>query len=290
MGGPQDSRDFVDIFVNSQLVGRYFNTPRAYDYVVRRQIVGDKIDFRFEFSSQNTIDHLHMLVVPGSAFLVCDHSPITIPVDPRATYFRLQRDPNALPTEPISLLSLGLEPGDFVRLTRRGNFAFSNGDAVETGTGMLGIFSSSDVLESDGSLLMRVPGAIEAGTDFITPNTARGNTGEGFPTDIPEDFFISDEFLEIPVGATHLRVSANDLFFGDNADADGDFGIVVTPIPNPEEDSDGDGQSNLSEVIAGDRSLQWNVGVQGRKRTDHGRSDHSDLAWNRWQSLSGLGI
>lgn len=59
----------------------------------------------------------------------------------------------------------------------------------------------------------------------------------GFPTDIPQDFYISTSqptSVQIPLGAQKIAFSPNDNFFADNTDPDNDYGvnIKITVIKN----------------------------------------------------------
>jgi uncharacterized repeat protein (TIGR01451 family) len=76
--------------------------------------------------------------------------------------------------------------------------------------GVNAVFSNSDTLLAPNALA-RVPGAIDAGPDFISAPTAFGNE----PTDISQDFILSTT-VQIPVGATHLFLGVVDSYYQDN--------------------------------------------------------------------------
>ena len=84
------------------------------------------------------------------------------------------------------------------------------------GAGLLGVFSGSDaLLLPPNTPTVRVPDAIDAGNDIVTPNS---NT-DGQPTDIPQDFQIfphTDFTVVAPPNATHLFLGVGDSFFSDN--------------------------------------------------------------------------
>ena len=99
----------------------------------------------------------------------------------------------------------------------------------DTDTAMVGIFSASDVLLGQNTL-NRVQDAIDAGADHVTLPTYPGSD----PTDVPEDFFVGDIGLPVPVGAQYLFVAARDNKYSDNSDPDGDFAVEIglgTGIP-----------------------------------------------------------
>jgi hypothetical protein len=52
-------------------------------------------------------------------------------------------------------------------------------------------------------------------------------------TDIPEDFWVRDITVTIPVGARYLFVAVPDSWYMDNLDANGDFGVRITPVVAP---------------------------------------------------------
>ena len=144
-------------------------------------------------------------------------STTVIPLDPRSTYLRALYNEPMMDSVPLELSSLGIQPGDTIHLARRGDFDQGDGWG-DTRPWLVGVFSSSSVLW-DPSQPRRVPGALEAGTDWNT---------WGLPNDIPEDFFIDDVLVEVPAGATHLFLGVPDSLFSDNRDPDGDFAVEIT--------------------------------------------------------------
>lgn len=157
-------------------------------------------------------------------------------IDPRATYFRTNLDPEALDPLILNLGALGFASGDLMVLTQMGDFDCSFGNCGDSTVGMVGVFSANTLLAS-GDQLNRVLGAIDAGQDIDALNaTLFGN----LPMDIPEDFLIHDNGVVIPVpfGAQYLFVSSYDIFWGDNRDPDGDFALSIAhpygvPEPGP---------------------------------------------------------
>ena len=169
---------------------------------------------------------------------------ITISIDPLRTFIFTNNDPDSgsgsVPYSiPIALGDLGISGGEFIQLERLGAFydgtygygAGINTLSLQTSTEMIGVFSSSDVLWAP-NVLNRVPGAIDAGISVVTWNTLYGNLS----TDIPQDFRIANTIVQVPLGANYLFVAAEDIYYSDNSDPDGDYGVRITPlasVPEP---------------------------------------------------------
>ncbi len=151
-------------------------------------------------------------------------------LDPRGTYLRTNADPSAASCRIIDLLGSGIAAGDTLRIIRNGAFeyhctpGFPQGNPSDPdGLRAICVFSSSNVLLSSGSAA-RVPGAIDAGQDYVTPPTFVGN----LPTDIPEDFAVVNSVaVAVPTGAQYLFVAASDEFYGDNCSPSGDYGVTL---------------------------------------------------------------
>ena len=154
-------------------------------------------------------------------------------LDPRATYLRTESDP-ALSAVAYPLASLGVSPGDFIRIERVGFYSPLNPGYPDSIRYLDAVFSGSSTLLSSANL-NRVPDAIDAGTDVFTPNTWIG----GLPTDISQDFAVDDGStfssveLHVPVGANYIFFTVNDSLFSDNGDPNGDFGANISVIPEP---------------------------------------------------------
>jgi hypothetical protein len=157
---------------------------------------------------------------------------VFVKIDPRHTYLRRNNDPAPNPAA-LALSALGLAPGNVVRIRRLGEF--DNGPGTETFGTTIALFSTSSTLLAETNLA-RVPGALEAGCDWITSPTWSGS----LPTDIPEDFVVAigagatatqDEVVvEIPTNSTHVFVGPNDSLYWDNTDPDGDYGVEFTVL------------------------------------------------------------
>ncbi len=154
-------------------------------------------------------------------FATC--TDVTTNINPKGTYLRTSGDPDAQQPTKINLAAAGIAPGDRIIVTRLGQYEF-NGLPGNLLNAAVGVFSSSDVVLADTSLLDRVPGAIDAGTDFVTATTFNGNLA----TDIPQDFFIGGNDIVVPAGAQWLIVCPNDVFYGDNTDSDSDYQIRLS--------------------------------------------------------------
>jgi PKD repeat protein len=148
-------------------------------------------------------------------------------LDPRATYLHTNQDDSAN-ARAFRLSDLGVEPTETVRITRLGDF--ENGQ--EQAFGLTAVFSTNDTLlprsERD-----RVPGAVDAGDDFVTSPTFNGNE----ETDIPEDFQVSTQdgstastTVTVPADARFIFLSAQDNLFQDNSDTDEDFQFRITVV------------------------------------------------------------
>ena len=158
---------------------------------------------------------------------------ITQSINPRSTYIRAsQLDVGALNAIAIDLMNLGILPGSTIRLQQLGKFRALGDPGPELSTAMGGVFSSSNTL-LPRNFLNRVPGAIDAGTDFVTGLTNLSSITYPRFTDIPEDFLITDIQVQVPVGAAFLFVGALDSQFLDNTDLDNDFAVQISTVTSP---------------------------------------------------------
>jgi hypothetical protein len=178
---------------------------------------------------------------------------------------------------PIDLVSLGISPGDTIRLTAVGSFQtgrpnpfpfiFSGEANQSISSKMIGLFSSADsiiecrgfaasncqYLDGDPYSTPRVDSAIDAGIDYDTGHMGLSEAAS-FNTDIPEDFFIPTTGVEVvvPVDARYLWVAPHDdqkstgpyghLYYG-NLPVSG-FSVQVEVVAA---DSDGDGVDDGSD-------------------------------------------
>jgi hypothetical protein len=163
----------------------------------------------------------------GAFVAPLDAQAATVSLASKATFLHVSSDA-ALDAVPVALEPLGLAPGRTVRLRALGDL--DQGPGGDTVVALIGAFSSTSTLLGP-SLPDRVPGAIEAGSDFFTVPTFFGSQA----TDLAEDFAIgtpefSEVTLVVPPGATHLFVCAYDSYYQDNSDPDGDLGVELTVV------------------------------------------------------------
>ena len=170
------------------------------------------------------------------AFSHTEAMATTISIDPLRTFLLTNNDPwsgsgSVAGSLPIALNDLGISGGDTIQLEMLGDWydghAGYSGDvsSMDVISEMIGVFSSNNTLLAP-DLVNRVPGALNAGIEITTWNTLFG----GMSTDIAHDFGITNTFVQVPFGATHLFVAAHDIYYSDNSDPDGDFAVRITRI------------------------------------------------------------
>jgi len=114
----------------------------------------------------------------------------------------------------VDLQSNGFSEGDIILISFEGSVDEVGGTNYGPINSLIGVFSSTNQLLSISDV-DRVPGAIDAGTDFNTAQT--WFTEEN--TDIPEDFEITPSTgfsIEVPQNAKYLVVSLHDSWYPDN--------------------------------------------------------------------------
>jgi hypothetical protein len=151
---------------------------------------------------------------------------VIIPLEHRGTFLRTNQDSPIAPVI-LSLSTLGLAPGDLIRIRILGEYSYNSAGATTRNS--CAVFSSSTTLLAT-NVQARVPGAIDAGIEFMSAPTFHGS----LPTDIPQDFRTGDSVsldradVVVPAGATHLFIGAHDSLYGDNQDTDNDFQAEIT--------------------------------------------------------------
>lgn len=176
------------------------------------------------------------LVISSTNLFGSNNPPVTIKIDPSATYLRTRGEyPPDSPA--IDLEGLGFQAGDLIKLEVQGAFVQSSGIGYDHRNDLLGVFSSSSTLMPQEGGTHRVPDAIDAGIDFIS----RPSYYLEYSTDIAEDFEISSYdpaadnslIIRIPIGARYLFVSPNDNYFIDNYEYTDDFSLSIMVVPEP---------------------------------------------------------
>lgn len=146
--------------------------------------------------------------------------PVLVTVNPAGTYLLVDPCDQAIAPTSVTLSSLGVAPGDFVRLTRIG--AFQAGQGFNDDQSTLGA-----VFKGPSGFIS--PGPVGQGIAFNSMPTACSS----IPTDIPNDFNISPvTAVQIPAGATEILFTGNDSFWSDNTDPNGDYGVLIELVPS----------------------------------------------------------
>jgi hypothetical protein len=160
---------------------------------------------------------------------------VQIPVNPRATYLRINNDASALPAPAVPVSALGVSVGQWVRITTTGGFSASG--SPDTERNLIAVFSSTPTLLANATgQVSRVPNAILAGPSYVSGNTSSG----ALSTDIPQDFIVgrtgwsNGTLVQVPAGATHVflstfRSTTTNSFSG-NSDPNNDYFAVFTPV------------------------------------------------------------
>lgn len=161
---------------------------------------------------------------------IVEASPTLIKIDPTRTYLRVNpNDPAGADAPAIDLAALGAVPGDLIRIRRLGTFTFSSSADPEAPNHFTGVFSSSGAL-ADKNQQQRVIGAINSGVAPPFSRLAILFSPEDLPTDVPEDFEITDSYVRVPGNAAYLFVAVPDFYYADNVDADDDLYVEISVI------------------------------------------------------------
>ncbi len=149
----------------------------------------------------------------------------------------------------VDLADAGFKPGDSIFIRQRGriNFAADGDYPIGIDPSLSGVFSSSNTLlwdrsqEGEVGPLHRVPDAIDAGIDCVTPDTYYGKVS----TDIPEDFGISGSgvSIRIPSGAAYLMLAVVDPGVSNN---DGWIKVTI----EKEQDTSSPIDTNILAIVA----------------------------------------
>jgi hypothetical protein len=169
----------------------------------------------------------HLLALVAASLLSAGSSAaqVTIPMSSHEQYLRVDPTDVASPALIVPLADNGFVPGQKIKIEPVGEY--DNGPGGDTYKAMMAVFSASATLLGP-SITVRVPDAVDAGTDYVTHTTCPG----GYATDVPEDFTVDDAGVEvaIPAGATHLFLCPRECYSSDNSDPDGDYGVRITIV------------------------------------------------------------
>jgi hypothetical protein len=155
-------------------------------------------------------------------------------VNSHSTFLMTDALDDSKPPLVLRLADIGAGPGDVLRLRRVGVFAPTVTLKDGSLTSMIGVFSSN------GTVLpmhdrVRVPGAIDAGTDVTTGVVIHCEiivVCLPTSTNIPQDFMIDPSIdIAVPAGATHLIAAplSPGLLYRDNSSFS--FGLSVEVLP-----------------------------------------------------------
>ncbi len=178
-----------------------------------------------------------------------------VSVHPRAAYVRTNQDAS-VDAVPISLVTIGVLPGERLRIRALGEYAYNSSGSTTKGTGA--VFSSSSTLLAS-TAAHRVPGALDAGEDWVTGPTFFGTLA----TDIPEDFHVAllggpdYVVVRVPLGSTHIFACPVDSLFQDNSDTDANYAVEFTPIPCVADVDDGSGTGSPDNGVTIDDLLYY---------------------------------
>jgi len=150
-----------------------------------------------------------------SQLLAQSGSPVFVKVNPAGTYLLVDPCDQAAPPTSVTLSSLGIVPGEFIRLTRVGAFKFG-ANFNDDGTSLAAVFRGP-------------PGFIAPGPDSQHVSFNSGSTFcNNIPTNIAADFNVDPQIVvQVPVGATEILFTAGDSFWSDNTDPNNDYGVSI---------------------------------------------------------------
>ncbi|HSE86746.1 MAG TPA: right-handed parallel beta-helix repeat-containing protein [Candidatus Binatia bacterium] len=150
-----------------------------------------------------------------SQLLAQSSSPVFVKVNPAGTYLLVDSCDQAAPPTSVTLSSLGIVPGEFIRLTRAG--AFKAGVNFNDDQPTLGA-----VFRGPSGLI--APGPNSQHASFNSLPTACNNIS----TNIAEDFNVAPQTaVQVPVAATDILFTGNDSFWSDNTDPNNDYGVSI---------------------------------------------------------------
>ncbi|MCP5069755.1 MAG: hypothetical protein GY946_24570 [bacterium] len=238
---PTDLALFAPVFETGSMDG-VVNLPVTLEQeleIVEGMAVPAVVDLVLVSSSQPP-------VIDGAALLdYCEPKwalqgePLPYVINPKGTYLHHVNETNPQPPLVIDLAEIDVLPGDTLRITREGRWeGFFQGNQQRVAA----VFSSTDQLNPVVPPAIawvnfwhwltfqsnRVPGAIEAGLNVVTPLTfAYWNR-----TDIPQDFEITGTVeVVVPGNAQYLFLSPIDIAYSDNITSSLRVSLSVEPAP-----------------------------------------------------------
>lgn len=153
-----------------------------------------------------------------------------INVDPKGTFlyvdevYDIKCDPKRVSLAEMSLdPERPLKPGDFIGFKVEGTFVYGSDPIyLDISKNLIAVF-----VKSDGSPIM--PGS----KSLVVLEPTLPTWPRGLPTDILQDFFITDDFTiaQIPEEAVAILFAVPDVIYRDNSDPNGDFGVRIYPYP-----------------------------------------------------------
>lgn len=154
---------------------------------------------------------------------------VTFSLDSRASFYRVNLDPDAQPPLVLDLQALNILEGDKIRLDILGHFSYWNNSnpATDVSSETCFAFSRTNTVLDVGTLL-RIPDIVTCDAPpYTTTTTWLGN----LVTDITGDFGTSGSIeVIVPTGAKYLMVCTFDGFYGDNRDMDRDYRLRITKL------------------------------------------------------------
>ena len=180
-------------------------------------------------------------------------------LNPYNTFLWTYSDPGAQAPDAISLVGLGVTPGEQIVITGFGNMCFTGGPSgcSEVDPAVIaGVFSTSSTFSGPGDSGLLIPGQIALnGTEtaqtnenpYYSPGGGWG-TGSSAPNFGLDDFSIPDtctsypsgsctsETITVPTGATWLFLGVIDSYYTDNnLPSDGVLGVEIAAVPGTPE-------------------------------------------------------
>jgi hypothetical protein len=142
-------------------------------------------------------------------------SSLFVKVNPAGTYLTVDPCDQATPATSVTLSSLGIVPGEFIKLTRTGAF--------QAGIGF------TDTQSTLGAIFKGPSGLISPGLDSQhAAFNSLATACSGISTNIAEDFNVAPQTaVQVPAGAAEILFTGNDSFWSDNTDPNNDYGLLL---------------------------------------------------------------